>query len=108
MLAGTIVKSGMLRFRAEKVGADTVLANIIKMVRQAQGSKAPVQRIVDKIALVFVPVVMFIALVTFALWRYVSIAASRVVGCIGTCYRMSLCHGACHSDGPYGRHWKGC
>ncbi len=68
VLAGTIVKSGMLRFRAEKVGADTVLANIIKMVRQAQGSKAPVQRIVDKIALVFVPVVMFIALVTFALW----------------------------------------
>lgn len=54
--------------RARQVGEDTALAHIIKMVQEAQGSKAPVQRIVDKAALVFVPVVVCIALVTFLLW----------------------------------------
>lgn len=68
VLAGTIVKKGTLRFKAEKVGKDTVLANIIKMVRQAQGSKAPVQRVVDRIALVFVPVVVSVSVLTFVLW----------------------------------------
>lgn len=68
VLAGTIVSEGTLRFRAEEVGANTVLANIIKMVQEAQGSKAPVQRTVDRIALVFVPAVAAIAVVTFVLW----------------------------------------
>lgn len=54
--------------RARQVGEDTALAHIIKMVQEAQGSKAPVQRIVDKAALVFVPVVACIALATFLLW----------------------------------------
>ncbi|MBQ7422750.1 MAG: heavy metal translocating P-type ATPase [Prevotella sp.] len=66
--AGTIVKSGSLRFRAEQVGDKTVLANIIKMVQEAQGSKAPVQRVVDKIALIFVPTVLLLSLITFLLW----------------------------------------
>ena len=68
LLAGTLVKQGTLRMRAEQVGADTVLAGIIRMVQQAQGSKAPVQRTVDKVALVFVPAVLAIALVTFTAW----------------------------------------
>ena len=68
VLAGTIVASGTLRFRAEAVGEQTVLANMIRMVQEAQGSKAPVQRVVDRIALVFVPVVGGIALVTFLAW----------------------------------------
>ena len=68
LLAGTMVKSGTLRFKAEQVGASTVLANIIRMVQEAQGSKAPVQRTVDRIALVFVPVVGGVALLTFVLW----------------------------------------
>lgn len=68
LLAGTMVKSGTLRFKAEQVGASTVLANIIRMVQEAQGSKAPVQRTVDRIALVFVPVVGGVALLTFLLW----------------------------------------
>ncbi len=68
VLAGTIVKEGTFRFRAEEVGQKTVLANIIRMVQEAQGSKAPVQRIVDRIALIFVPTVGAIALITFLAW----------------------------------------
>ena len=68
VLAGTIVGEGTLRFSAEQVGQQTVLAGIIRMVQQAQGSKAPVQRFVDKVALVFVPCVLGLAVLTFAVW----------------------------------------
>lgn len=68
VLAGTIPNQGKLRMRARQIGKDTMLAQIIRMVQEAQGSKAPVQRIVDKVALVFVPVVSTIALVTFLVW----------------------------------------
>ena len=68
VLAGTIPSQGKLRMRACQIGEDTALAHIIQMVQEAQGSKAPVQRIVDKVALVFVPVVACVAVVTFLLW----------------------------------------
>ena len=68
VLAGTIPNQGKLRMRARQIGKDTMLAQIIRMVQEAQGSKAPVQRIVDKAALVFVPVVSTMALVTFLAW----------------------------------------
>ena len=68
VLAGTIPNQGKLRMRARQIGKDTVIAQIIRMVQEAQGSKAPVQRIVDKAALVFVPVVASIALCTFLAW----------------------------------------
>lgn len=68
VLAGTIVSEGTLRFRAEQVGQHTMLANIIRMVQEAQGSKAPVQRLVDKVALVFVPCVLAVSVLTFFLW----------------------------------------
>lgn len=68
VLAGTVISQGKLRFKAQQIGEHTALAQIIQMVQQAQGSKAPVQRVVDKLALVFVPVVMGVALLTFALW----------------------------------------
>lgn len=68
VLAGTIVKQGTFRFKAQEVGQKTMLAHIIKMVQEAQGSKAPVQRIVDKIALIFVPSVVGISLLTLLLW----------------------------------------
>lgn len=68
VFAGTINQKGSFQFEARKVGKDTLLANIIKMVHDAQGSKAPVQKLVDKIARIFVPVVIGIALLTFALW----------------------------------------
>ncbi|MBQ7415153.1 MAG: copper-translocating P-type ATPase [Prevotella sp.] len=68
VLAGTIVREGTFRFKAKEIGQKTVLANMIRMVQEAQGSKAPVQRVVDKIALVFVPAVGGIALLTFLAW----------------------------------------
>lgn len=68
VLAGTIPNQGKLRIRARQIGKDTVIAQIIRMVQEAQGSKAPVQRIVDRAALVFVPVVASIALCTFLVW----------------------------------------
>ena len=71
VLAGTIVKSGTLRFRAEQIGQKTVLANMIRMVQEAQGSKAPVQRTVDRVALIFVPAIVLIAIATFALWYFI-------------------------------------
>lgn len=68
VFAGTINQKGSFQFKAEKVGADTVLAQIIKMVQEAQGSKAPVQKLVDKIAGIFVPIVIGIAILTFITW----------------------------------------
>lgn len=68
VMAGTIPSQGKLRMRAMQIGEKTALAQIIRMVQEAQGSKAPVQRIVDNAALVFVPVVAAIALVTFIVW----------------------------------------
>ncbi|MBQ9667136.1 MAG: heavy metal translocating P-type ATPase [Prevotella sp.] len=68
LLAGTIVKAGTVRMRAVAVGQQTVLSNMIRMVQEAQGSKAPVQRVVDRIALIFVPAVVGLSLLTFALW----------------------------------------
>ncbi|TND02420.1 MAG: Cu2+-exporting ATPase [Bacteroidetes bacterium] len=68
VFAGTINQKGSFLFRAEKVGAETMLAQIIRTVQDAQGSKAPVQKLVDRIAGIFVPVVIGIAVLTFAVW----------------------------------------
>lgn len=68
VFAGTINQKGSFQFRAVKVGQQTMLARIIKMVQEAQGSKAPVQRLVDRIAGIFVPVLIGIAVLTFFLW----------------------------------------
>lgn len=68
VFAGTINQKGSFRFRAEKVGAATMLAQIIRMVQEAQGSKAPVQKLADKIAGIFVPTIIGIALLSFVLW----------------------------------------
>ncbi len=71
VFAGTVNQKGSFQFEAEKVGGDTILAHIIKMVQQAQGSKAPVQKLVDKIAGIFVPIVIGIASLTFLTWIFV-------------------------------------
>ncbi|GAB4328500.1 MAG: heavy metal translocating P-type ATPase [Flammeovirgaceae bacterium] len=68
VFAGTINQKGSFRMKALQVGGDTVLANIIKMVQEAQGSKAPVQKLADKIAGIFVPIVLGIAVITFIAW----------------------------------------
>lgn len=69
VFAGTINQKGSFKFKADKVGSETMLAHIIKMVQDAQGSKAPVQKMVDKIAGIFVPVVIGIAIVAFIVWN---------------------------------------
>lgn len=71
VFAGTINQKGSFEFEAQKVGADTLLSQIIKMVQEAQGSKAPVQKLVDKIAGIFVPVVIGISILTFVTWMVV-------------------------------------
>jgi Cu2+-exporting ATPase len=70
VFAGTINQKGSFQFEATKVGSDTVLAHIIKMVQQAQGSKAPVQKLVDKVAGIFVPIVIGISVLTFIVWMF--------------------------------------
>jgi len=69
VFSGTINQKGSFQFRAEKIGSETMLAHIIKMVQDAQGSKAPVQKLVDKIAGVFVPIVILIAIASFITWN---------------------------------------
>ena len=71
VFAGTVNQKGSFQFTAEKVGGETLLSQIVKMVQQAQGSKAPVQKLVDKIAGIFVPVVLGISIVTFIVWMSV-------------------------------------
>jgi len=71
VIAGTVNGAGVLRYEAEQVGRDTMLAQIIDMVRQAQGAKLPIQNLVDRITAVFVPVVMAIAAATFVVWMLV-------------------------------------
>ncbi|RXT53916.1 copper-translocating P-type ATPase [Bosea sp. Tri-44] len=68
VIGGTINRNGALRFRAEKVGADTLLAQILRMVEQAQGAKLPIQALVDRVTNWFVPAVIAVALLTFAAW----------------------------------------
>ena len=71
VIGATINSTGALRYQATRVGADTMLAQIIKLVREAQGSKAPIQRLVDKVSSYFVPVVIIIAVWTLAIWLLV-------------------------------------
>ncbi|MBB6479634.1 heavy metal translocating P-type ATPase [Spirochaeta isovalerica] len=90
VVSGTINSYGSIQFRAERVGKDSVLSRIIAVVEEAQGSKAPIQKLADKVAAVFVPVVLLIALVTFLLWwlaagsltsAFVSSVAVLVIAC---------------------------
>ncbi|HEY4034451.1 MAG TPA: heavy metal translocating P-type ATPase [Ktedonobacteraceae bacterium] len=79
LIGATINQQGLLRMQATKIGADTVLAQIIRAVEQAQGSKAPIQRVADKISSIFVPVVLLIALLTFIGWVIVGLVNPTLV-----------------------------
>lgn len=80
VFAGTINQKGSLHFKAEQVGNETMLAHIIKTVKEAQGSKAPIQKLVDKVAGVFVPVVMAVALLSFFAWWWLGEASGFTHG----------------------------
>lgn len=80
VVGGTVNRTGALIFRAGRVGRDTVLANIIRLVQEAQGSRAPIQAMADRISAVFVPVVIVLALVTFAIWTVFGPEPSAVRG----------------------------
>ncbi|NVK04360.1 MAG: copper-translocating P-type ATPase [Flavobacteriia bacterium] len=82
VVAGTINQKGTLTYRASEVGSETVLARIVQRVRDAQGSKAPVQRLVDKVAGIFVPVVLILALATFLVWNFSGVDQAITMGMI--------------------------
>jgi Cu+-exporting ATPase len=107
VVGGTVNQNGALAFRATKVGADTLLAQIIRMVEQAQGSKLPIQALVDKITMWFVPAVMAAALLTFVVWLiWGPIRAELCAGqCRGRAHHcLPLRHGAGHADFHHGGH----
>lgn len=78
VIGGTINKSGAFRYQATTVGADSVLAHIVKLMRDAQGSRAPIQKLADQVSAVFVPIVMSVALATFVVWSVAMDQASAV------------------------------
>ncbi len=78
VFGATLNKTGAFRFRVSKVGADTVLAQIVQLVEDAQGSRAPIQRLADKVSAVFVPTVIGIAILTFVLWFNLAPAQTRL------------------------------
>ncbi|QIX60310.1 copper-translocating P-type ATPase [Hymenobacter sp. BT18] len=78
VFGATLNKTGSFRFRVTKVGADTLLAQIVKLVEDAQGSRAPIQRLADKVSAIFVPTVVVIALLTFVLWFDLAPVATRL------------------------------
>ncbi|OWP64005.1 copper-translocating P-type ATPase [Hymenobacter amundsenii] len=78
VFGATINKTGAFRFRVSKVGTDTVLAQIVKLVEEAQGSRAPIQRLADKVSAVFVPVVIMVAIATFVIWFDLAAPEQRV------------------------------
>jgi P-type Cu+ transporter len=76
VIGATLNKLGLIKFEATKIGKETALAQIIRLVEEAQGSKAPIQKLVDKISGVFVPMVIVIAVITFAAWYFFGPAAA--------------------------------
>src|SRR3989344_4485884 len=72
VIGATLNKNGLLKIKATKIGSDTMLAQIIKLVEEAQGSKAPIQRLADKVSSIFVPVVILIAIISFLFWYFIA------------------------------------
>ncbi len=107
VIGSTINKNGFLKVKATKVGRDTALAQIIKVVEEAQGSKAPIQRVADQISGIFVPVVVVIAIITFAVWM-IFVTPGDFGGALekndsSTCYCLSMCIRSCNAYIYYGR-----
>jgi Cu+-exporting ATPase len=107
VFAGTVNRTGSFVFRAARVGSETTLARIVKLVADAQGSRAPIQRLADRVAAIFVPIVLAIAAVTFLVWwpsvpRHGALRAHASGGRAGD--RVPVCDGARHADRDHGGH----
>ena len=107
VIGATINKHGAFKLRATKVGRETVLAQIVKMVEEAQGSKAPIQKLADKVAGVFVPAVIGVAVLTFVLWMVSAASPRRHERGGGPRHCLPVCAGACDADGDNGGHRQG-
>ncbi|SUG67622.1 Heavy metal translocating P-type ATPase [Salmonella enterica subsp. enterica] len=113
VVGGTVNQKGALTLRATAVGGQTMLAQIIRLVEQAQGSKLPIQAVVDKVTLWFVPMVMLIAALTFVVWLAFgpspALTFALINGRCGSDYRLSLRDGPGDADLYYGgnRSWGG-
>ena len=110
VIGATINKQGLLKFQATKVGRETALAQIIRLVEQAQGSKAPIQRLADRVSAVFVPAVISVALLTFAIWIIGTgeFTPSLVRHDRRPGDRLPVRDGAGDADRDHGRHGQGC
>jgi len=82
VVGGTMNTTGAFTFKATKIGSETFLAHIIKMVEDAQGSRAPIQALADKISAVFVPVVLVLAFITLGIWLFVGYSFSWILACV--------------------------
>ena len=111
VIGATLNKTGSFVFRATKVGRDTTLAQIVRLVEEAQGSKAPMQRLADTISSYFVPVVLVLAALTFVGWMRLRTGAARVLrahgGDRGPDHRLPLRPGSGDADRDHGRHRQG-
>ena len=105
VIGATMNRSGSFRFRATKVGAETALAQVIRLVHEAQGSKAPIQRLADQVAGIFVPVVIALALATFLVWWLVVGAgvSDALIRLVAARDRVPVCARAGHPDSGDGR-----
>lgn len=110
LTGASINKNGSVKFVAKRVGSDTTLSQIIKLVEDAQGSKAPIARLADTVAGYFVPTVFVIAIISALIW-YISGQSVGFCLSIFICSpgdSLPMCTWPCHSDGHNGRNWKRC
>src|SRR5262249_4726770 len=111
VVGGSVNRTGSIVFRATRVGADTVLARIIRLVEEAQGSKAPIQRIADRVAAVFVPIVLVIASVTFVVWLWLGpapVLVRALTSAVGVLViARAGARGSPPSDRHHARHGRG-
>ena len=109
VVGGTMNKTGSFEFQATRVGSETTLSQIIRLVEEAQGSKAPIQAFADKISAYFVPIVIMIAILTFGIWYFFTWChlefCSHGFYCSNS-YCLSVCARVSDSNSDYGWYWK--